>query len=363
MNASKLLKLSLSLSLFLLFTVVFSSCTSDMQRSLQPTPTAFGKINSLTVIADSTLWADGFRDSIDYFFGAPYIILPQPEPIFDFRHIEPYRLSAEPAWQQLRNYIVLANLADEDSPTTQMVMNDLSDEKIQQVKQEGFGTAVGKNKWATGQQLIYLLGKNEQELRTGLSAAHPAVVRRLKDRESDRVEATAFFEGESNDLQEEIALETGARIRIPRSYVRAPIQGKGLVWLRKQVPEGSLNILLTKVPYENQGQLSAAGLKAVRDRVGKEYISSSEPGTYMRINDEDLPMFTEPTELNGSYAIESRGIWEMENGYMAGPFISYLMHDPEKKELLFVDGFVFAPGHSKRDMMEELTYVLRTTNY
>lgn len=360
MNASKLLKLS---SLFLLFALVLSSCTNDMQRSLQPTPTAFGKINSLTVIADSTLWSSGYQDSIDYFFGAPYIILPQPEPIFDVRYIDPYRLSAQPAWQQLRNYIVLANLGDENSRTTQMVMNDLSDAKIQQVKQEGFGTAVGRNKWATGQQLIYLMGKNEKELRTGLSAAYPAVVRRLKDRESDRVDATAFFDGENNDLQADIEIETGARIRIPRSYVRAPIQGKDLIWLRKQVPEGSLNILLTKVPYEDQNQLTAEGLKTVRDRVGKEYISSSEPGSYMRINDEDLPFFTEPTELNGSYAVESRGIWEMENGYMAGPFVSYLMHDPEKKELLFVDGFVFAPGHRKRDMMEELTHVLRTTKY
>jgi hypothetical protein len=360
MNASKLLKLS---SLMVFFALVLSSCTSDMQRSLQPTPAAFGKINSLTVIADSSLWFSGYQDSVDYFFGAPYIILPQPEPIFDLHYIDPYRLSAQPAWQQLRNYIVLANLGDEDSRTPKMVMNDLSDAKIQQVKQEGFGTAVGKNKWATGQQLIYLMGKNEQELRSGLSAAYPAVVRRLKDRESDRVDATAYFNGENNDLQEQIELETGARIRIPRNYVRAPIQGKGLIWLRKQVAGGSLNILLTTVPYEDQNQLTAAGLKIVRDKVGKEYISSSEPGTYMRINDEDLPLFTEPTELNGSYAVESRGIWEMENGFMAGPFVSYLMHDPEKKELLFVDGFVFAPGQRKRDMMEELTHVLRTTNY
>lgn len=360
MNASSLLKLSFS---SLVFAVLFTACGSDVQRSLQPTPTAFGKINSLTVIADSSLWVGGFQDSVDYFFGAPYIILPQPEPIFDYRHIDPYRLIAEPAWQQLRNYIVLADLSDAGSRTAQMVKNDLSDEKIQQVRREGFGTAVAKNKWAVGQQLIYLMGKNEAELRAGLSAAYPAVVRRLKDRESDRVDATTFFDGENRELQAQIETETGAKIRIPRSYVRAPIQGKELIWLRKQVPEGSLNILLSKVPYEDENQLSKSGLKEVRDQLGKEYISSTEPGTYMRINDTDLPLFTESTELNGNYAVEGRGIWEMENGYMAGPFVSYLLHDPEKKELLFVDGFVFAPGHKKRDMMEELTHVLRTTDY
>ncbi len=349
--------------LFLLLILLFASCSSDLKRNLQATPTAFGKINSLTVVADSVLWSRGFSDSIAAYFGAPYIILPQPEPLFDLRQIEPFRLVSEPSWQQLRSYLVLADLNDESSPTTRMVLQDMSEEKILQVKREGFGTAIGNNKWAKGQQLVYLLGKNEKELREGLQAAYPAVIRRLKTREADRVNATAYFDGENREIQSQIEVRTGAQIRIPKSYVMAPIPDSSIVWLRKMVSEGSLNILLTKVPYENENQLSREGLIALRDRLGKEYISSSTPGTFMRINDTDLPLFTETTEVNGYYAIQGKGIWEMENAYMAGPFVSYLLHHPSQKELLFLDGFVFAPGHKKRDMMEELDYVLRTIHF
>lgn len=43
------------------------SCGSDLTNNFTPTPAAFGKINSLYVIADSTLWIDGASDSVAYF--------------------------------------------------------------------------------------------------------------------------------------------------------------------------------------------------------------------------------------------------------------------------------------------------------
>ncbi len=338
------------------------SCSEDVQRKLQPTPSAFGQINSLVVIADSSAWMAGVGDSVAYFFEAPYILLPQPEPIFDVRFIEPGRVVAEPTWGQLRNYVVLADLSDTDSPTTQMVLNDLSDQKIQQVRTEGFGTAVAKNKWATGQQLVYILGKNHDELLTGLSTVYPGVVKRIQEGEDERMRVTTYFEGTNRRLGDTIREVAGANIDVPGGYVRVPLDTDEVIWLRKEVQGASLNIMLTKVPYENQGQLTKEGLKQIRNRLGKEYVSSTTENTYMQINDTDLPLFTEATELNGAFAIEGRGIWEIENDFLAGPFVSYLLNDAKNNELVFVDGFVYAPGRKKRDLMEEVVQVIRTAD-
>ncbi|MEM9525381.1 MAG: DUF4837 family protein [Bacteroidota bacterium] len=347
-------------SLVLTLGLMAFSCSEDMQRNLQPTPSAFGGINDLMVVADSALWLNGARDSVAYFFEAPYIILPQPEPIFDVRHIEPERLEAQPTYRELRNYIVLADLSNEDSPTTQMVLTDLNDAKIQQVHEEGFGSAVARNKWATGQQLIYLLGRNQQELFNGLSTAHPAVVKRIAEAESERIKVTTYFRGIDRRLGDTVANRSGARLDIPGGYELVPINDPQFVWVRKDVKGGSLNIMATRVPYENQEQLTKEGLKEIRDRVGREYISSTLENTYMKVNDTDLPLFTSSTELNGAYAIEGRGIWEMENDFQAGPFISYLINDEADRQLVLVDGFVLAPGEKKRELMGELEQVLRT---
>ncbi len=336
------------------------SCGSDFGSNLNPTPAAFGKINSVYVIADSTLWMDGARDSVAYFFESPYLILPQPEPIFDVRHIEPINLRQEPPFQQLRNYIVLADLSDEYSPTTKMVLEDLNDAKIQQVKEEGFGTAVARNKWATGQQLIYLMGKNHQELLAGMSTNYPAVVKRIADRENERIKVTAYFQGINRKLGEEVRLRTGALMDVPGGYDLVPVDAENFAWLRKQTKGGSLNIMATRVPYQDQSQLSREGLKAIRDQVGREYFATTLDSTFMKINDKDLPLFVEAMELNGTYALEGRGIWEMENDFLGGPFVSYLINDEADKQLVLVDGFVLAPGRKKRELMEELVQVLKT---
>jgi len=338
------------------------SCGGDLTGNLTPTPASFGKINSLYVIADSTLWLDGASDSVAYFFESPYIILPQPEPIFDVRHLEPIRLRQEPTFQQLRNYVVLADLSDKDSPTTKMVVEDLSDAKIQQVKEEGFGTAVARNKWATGQQLIYLMGKNQRELLNGMSTAYPAVVKRIAERENERIKVTTYYQGINRMLGERVREKTGAMMDIPGGYDLMDIESENFAWLRKKTKNGSLNIMATRVPYEDRSQLTREGLKAIRDKVGREYFATTLDSTFMKVNDRDLPLFVNVTEINGTYALEGRGIWEMENDFLAGPFVSYLINDEADKQLVFVDGFVLAPGRKKRELMEELVQVLQTSN-
>ena len=354
------LRSSLRLFPLLLALLGLAGCSEEVQNTLQPTPAAFGRINSLVVLGDSTLWNDGAADSVAFFFEAPYIILPQPEPIFDVRFIEPERLAAEPAWQQLRNYVVLADLSDTDSPTTEMVRGDMTDAKLQQVKEEGFGTAVANNKWATGQQLIYMIGRDRRELLAGMSTVYPAVVKRLQAREDERLKVTTYFEGVNRKLRDTIREMTGASIDVPGGYVRVPLDADDLVWLRREVQGASLNIMVTRVPYENQQQLSKEGMKAIINDIGREYVSSTTEGTYMKVNDTDLPLFTETMQLNGKFAIEGRGIWEIQNDFLAGPFVSYLINDEADRQLVLVDAFVYAPGRKKRDLMEELVQVIRT---
>lgn len=350
----------LSLLVAGLLAVVLSACGADMASGLNPRPSAFGKINSLFVIADDDVWDAGARDSVAYFFEAPYLLLPRPEPIFDVRRITPRDIAEQPTLQELRNYIVLADLGDEDSPTTEMVLADLSDARVQQVREEGFGTAVARNKWATNQQLIYLIGRNRQELFDGLSTAYPAVVKRIDERENERIKTTAYFPGINSSLGREVRQRAGATIDVPGSYQLVPVDSEDFVWLRKNIKGGSLNIMATKVPYESADQLTKEGLKAIRDRVGREYFGSTLENTYMRVNDRDLPLFVNPAEINGTYALEGRGVWEMEGDFLGGPFVSYLLNDEDDRQLVLLDGFVLAPGEKQREHMEELDQVLRT---
>ena len=83
----------------------------------------------------------------------------------------------------------------------------------------------------------------------------------------------------------------------------------------------------------------------------------------MLINDVDLPTFYNVMTIDGNYAIEARGIWEMENDFMGGAFVSYIIHDSKRQNIVFVDGFIHAPGQTKRKYMQDLTLILNTVKF
>ncbi len=347
----------------LCFYLFFSACSEDMQRSMSPVPNAFGKLNEIVVIADERIWEGPIGDTLRYYYGASYPILPQPEPIFDLRHFTPEELDKDPIRKEFRNYLFISNLNEEDSPTTQLVSSDLKEERLQKAKNDpNYTSTVARNKWAKNQLLIYQFSFTDDDLIQNVKKNFPAVAKRIQDADREKIEATIYFGGENPAIQAEVADKMDAKMRIPSDYNLA-ISNEDLIWMRRELDDINSNLLIRKINYVDESQLSKQGIKAIRDSLGRQYVSSTIPGTYMRINDIDLPMFTSVKTLNNKYALEARGIWEMVNDFMGGAFVSYLIHNPEKEELLFVDGFVYAPGKEKRNFMQQLEFIISTVEF
>lgn len=338
-------------------------CSEDVKRGLQPVPTAFGKINAIDVIADKEIWEGPVGDTLRFYYSSAYLILPQPEPVFDLRHFTPEVLEGDPILRELRSYLVIANLSDRGSPTTRMVLRDIGEEKARRAKEDpSYNSTVGRDKWARGQLLVYQFGYSEDALIDNLKNNFPAISKKFQEADEKKIEATVYQDGESPTLKKEVQEKMNAEMKVPNDYVLAMSNGD-IIWMRKETQELSSNLILSRVDYTDQSQLSKEGIKAIRDQIGKKYISSTLPDTYMKINDVDLPMFTFVKTVHNNYALEARGIWEIVNDFMGGAFISYLIYNPDKKELLFVDGFIHAPGKDKRDYMEYLEHIISTVKY
>ncbi|MDX1665680.1 MAG: DUF4837 family protein [Saprospiraceae bacterium] len=351
----------LLLTILLLFST--TACDEEIQRNLRAIPTAFGPINQINVIADQDVWEGRTGDTIRFYYTSAYLILPQPEAIFDLRHFTPEQLNEAPLRKELRSYLVVADLSDDDSPTTRLVKKDVGSEVARKAEEDpSFRSAVGRDKWAKGQLVIYQFAPSEDELIEAIVEDFPKVKKRFNQADRSRIEATVFVGGEDRKLMEEVRQEMGVRMRIPSDYVMA-ISEDNFTWLRRETAETSSNLMMTRIPYDDQSQLSKSGIISLRDSLGREYVSSTLPNTYMKVNDTDLPVIVSTVSIDNKYALEARGIWEIENDFMGGPFISYLIHNPNREELLFVDGFVYAPGEDKRDLMQQLEFVISTINF
>jgi hypothetical protein len=346
-----------------LLSLLLYSCSEEAQRSMRAVPTAFGQLNEIVVVMDQDMWESSLGDTLRYYYSSAYPLLPQPEPVFDLRHYTPLDLKKDPLRKELRTYMLVANLADEDSPTTQMVLKDIGSEKARSAKEDkSVNNAAGRGKWAKGQLLLYQFAYSHDDLVNALKENYPAIKRKVNKFDERKLESYIYLDGVANQLIKEVKDSMGVGLRIPNDYFIA-INDGDFIWMRKETEKISQNLLLKKMEYKNQSQLSKESLTALRDSIGKKHISSTLENTYMRVNDVDLPVIFNTTTVNGNYAVEARGIWEVVGDYMGGAFISYLILNPNTNELLFIDGFLHAPGEDKRDYMEQLDHIINTLEF
>ena len=56
----------------------------------------------------------------------------------------------------------------------------------------------------------------------------------------------------------------------------------------------------------------------------------------------------------------TRGLWEMEGDAMGGPFVSHSIVDSSRRRIIVAEGFVYAPGMKKRNLLRQLEASLYT---
>ncbi len=346
----------------LLLVISLLSCSAEVRDKLTPTPNAMGKVNEVVVIADKSIWEGPVGDSIQYYLSSAYLILPQPEPIFDLRHMTPEDLLEVPMRKNFRSYLIIGNLNNNTSETTNFIKQDLGAEKVRRAKSDkNFNISIGRNKWASPQILIYQFASSDDDLIANIKKNYQAITQKIHEHDEPFVEANIYQVGRNLELNKKVKEEFNADINIPDDYFLAMHDSlSNTLWLRKETDFLSSNIFIHKLKYTDQKQLTKEGIKEIRNNLGK-YVSTEIENTYMYINDVDLPMFLKTMQIDNHYAVESRGIWEIENDYMGGPFISYIIHQSDTNDLLYLDGFIHAPGKEKRNYMQQLEKILTST--
>lgn len=343
-----------------------SGCASEVTQQRQSVTVnhAHGKVNQVLVIADGSLWEGAVGDTFFYYFSAPYLMLPQPESIFDIIFMTPVELAQQSVKKEFRTILFLADMENATSATAELVADDVGPEKLLESQtSKGASTITGKDKWAREQTLIYVFGWGEDKLKEHIAKSFTSIAKKINAADLASVEANAYQAGENIDLRSEIKGRYGINLKVPGDFKKAKQDNKSnTIWLRRDNREINANLIIHSRPYINKSQLTKEGAKAIRDEIGS-IVSTHQPNTYMRINDTDLPMFSESININNIFTLQSKGIWEIANDFMGGPYVSNLMLSPDKKTLVLVDGFIYAPGKDKRNFMQEMELILSSANF
>jgi len=94
-----------------------------------------------------------------------------------------------------------------------------------------------------------------------------------------------------------------------------------------------------------------------RNRITKTYVEGPREGSYMTIANMYKPIAYD-LKINGMDVVEIRGLWELENGYMGGPFLSHSVYDEKRGRIVTVDGYIYYPNQKKRIKLKQLEAII-----
>ena len=96
--------------------------------------------------------------------------------------------------------------------------------------------------------------------------------------------------------------------------------------------------------------------------IGKHYFAGTSDNSYFATETLIPPQQT-TTEVDGKFAIETRGMWKTVGDFMGGPFISYTIYNDERNEILTIEGFLYGPDARKRNIILEMEGMITSVKF
>lgn len=335
----------------LLFWITACGTEQFDEKSL---PDAMGSPGELVIVCDDAIWKGTSGDQIRKAYGAEQPGLPQPEPWFKLIRFDEGNFSD--ISQRYRNILFVTSL-DNDSKTSRFIKELLGEKQYsQQLTDTSFLFVESQNRWARGQQVMYLIGNSDRALANGIKRKHEDLRNYLNARELNRSVASIKAKARNSKAEKAIADSCGIKMHVPKNYL-IRVAESGFVWIAREDEEKALNLFISTRPYISEAQFAAANVLAFRDSLSRQRIPGPTKGSYYT-TEYLLPPDTMVTTMNGQYAIKMRGLWRVENDFMGGPFIHVTGLNTRTNQLVSFEGFVYYPKEKKRELLRELEAII-----
>ena len=145
------------------------------------------------------------------------------------------------------------------------------------------------------------------------------------------------------------------------SIYRIAKETDNFFWIRKDITTGTNNLMIYELPYDaiTRNDSVVNQIIKIRDSIGKEHIEGPVEGSYLITENAYTPFHGE-TIIDNKPTLETKGIWDVKNAFMGGPFINYAIEDKINKRWVVIEGFAFAPSVEKRNYMLELEAIIKS---
>ena len=305
-------------------------CESSGKRDTSFLSDSVGNINSLQVVADNDLWNGAVGEEIRTHFAAVVDGLPQEEPLFSMNQMAPAIFTD---FARSNRTFMKVELADRD---TVMIKKDV---------------------YAKPQTGVFISGTSEEKLIEIIRENQERIIRAFKSTElKEKQRRIRISLLKIDSLKERFGLS----LDVSSAY-RVAVASDDFYWIRKELKSsGSTNIIVYQVPidYIRNDSTAIGDIIRMRDSIGSALLPVEDDGLF--VTEAAYAPLLFASKIDGKYAYQTKGTWEVKDQYMAGPFLNYAIRDEANERYLIIEGFTYAPSMEKRNLQFELEAVIRS---
>ena len=296
------------------------------------TPVSSGNPYEVMVVADDSIWNGYAGKAIQAILDKPLLGLPQKEPQYHKSHVD----------EKHYNHI------------TNLFRNIFRIEISRQYTKAKM--VVEKDVHSTPQLIMTIHAPNQFEASVYITE-HTKDIESLINSEEINRTANDLYYKHNVKFAKAVKEMFDCEFYIPVDLKKMKV-GEDFIWASDDGLSTIQNICIYSLPYVSEKMFTKKPYIVLRDTVMKRNIPGDKPGMWMQTNPEFV--WTKNIGVNGQYAMEARGLWEMRNDAMGGPFISHSRIDKKNGRVIVVEGFVYAPEKMKRTMLRRLEAALYT---
>ena len=307
------------------------SCNEQKRRKAL-LPNISGKPGEVIVVINKGDWEGAMGTVLRDTLACDFPFLPQREPMFDLVNVAP---SGFTSMFQLHRNILIMNISSDVTEPGVLFRNDV---------------------WAAPQCVVRINAPTEEvavELFKENSMKIKAVIEQA---ERARVIANTK-KYEELSLAPVVTAMTGGSPHFPSGY-KLKKKTDDFIWITYSTQFTEQSILVYKYPVvEGKDMMSPSNLVEAQSLMMMDNVPGMFENTYMIIS----PIIA-PSVLYKKYGehefAELRGLWEVHNDYMGGPFVTHAFYTPDGQNMIMLQAFVYAPKYDKKNYLKQIESVL-----
>lgn len=319
-----------TLAIILCAAATLPSCKGSSTKPLLPNVS--GKAGEVIVVIDKAEWDSHAGNIIRENLACDCQFLPFKEPLYTLVNVAP---KAFTNIFQLHRNIILFN-----------VNPQLTSE----------GLKLKTDVWARPQCVAQINAHDYESACRIVTENMPKIISFIEQAERDRVIANAKLY-EERSIRPKVMEIFGGSPTFPTGYQLKKINDN-FVWVGYETTYVYQDILIYKYPAtREQDEFSTENIITNRNRTLKENVPGMFENTYMTTG-----TFMEPAvsyfKYKGREFAQTRGLWEVKNDFMGGPFVSHSFYSKDGKDVIVIEAFVYAPRYEKRQYLRQTEALL-----